>query len=537
MENIKLLIVDDEIRTREFLHHRMDWVKVGITLVESVKNGVLALELAAHWLPDIIICDIRMPKMDGIEFARRLRMLDVETKLIFLSGFSDKEYLFSAIQLQAFQFIEKPIKPEVVLQVTGEAVGIILAEKERKKEELRLKVSYDEHVPILRREMVRKLITDPSSPHVIPALRDRSTFLLPLQGPYTVAAAPLFWSESVIVKNVGLVQEELLNALSNHEQVVNWNIIAGIDSQSWLVLIMPGSFASLYTTGRSRLEQVHGLLREVLDDSIQFHMGIGHQAATLEGIPHAYRSAVDAGNLQFYKVYGELAFPPGEGTSEALEADWEELRSIREAIRRGEPEQAAKVIHALTERAQRCLDLDIIRVKDVYFQFILILLEAALQQGLTDKDDEGENRYIWKEIDRIPDLERLHRYVLSFLVLFGKEENGAGAGTLKMREIIRFIHSHFHEKGFGIQTIAEHVSLSETYLCSFFKKQSGQTIKEYITGVRVEKAKDLLMNGELKLYAIAQEVGIADSNYFTTFFKKYVGCTPTEYRERQGNMR
>lgn len=101
-----------------------------------------------------------------------------------------------------------------------------------------------------------------------------------------------------------------------------------------------------------------------------------------------------------------------------------------------------------------------------------------------------------------------------------------------MREIVRFIHAHFHEKGFGIQMISDQVGLSETYLCSFFKKQSGQTIKQYMTSVRLEKAKELLADQALKLYAIAQAVGFADANYFTTFFKKYAGCTPTEYRER-----
>ncbi|MNJ01575.1 HTH-type transcriptional activator Btr [compost metagenome] len=71
-------------------------------------------------------------------------------------------------------------------------------------------------------------------------------------------------------------------------------------------------------------------------------------------------------------------------------------------------------------------------------------------------------------------------------------------------------------------------------MCSFFKKQRGQTIKEYITATRVEKAKELLADQERKLYEIALLVGIGDANYFTTFFKKYAGCTPSEYRERLG---
>ncbi|MGO4546457.1 response regulator [Paenibacillus sp. 2TAB23] len=532
---LKLLIIDDEARTREFLHQRIAWDSLGITEVESVKNGILALDLATGWLPDIILCDIRMPKMDGIEFAKRLRMLDSDAKLIFLSGFSDKEYLLSAIQLQAFQFIEKPINPERIKEVVGEAVRARQADVDKKKEGLRLQASFDEHLPILRREMVRKLVSEPNSPHVLPALLDRDTFLIPSEGSFTIVVAPLFWRYSDIPKEVRIVQEEILSALSKSDEMLEWSSIAGFDTQNWLVIIMPGTFGSAYMTGRSRLEQLKGVLRRILGAEIQFHMGVGQTAMQLLDIPTAYHSAVNAGNLQFYKEYGEIAFPSEKRMNEPLETDWEELSRFRETIRRGDIEQADRIIQGLTRRAGQRKDLDIMRVKDVYFQYLLILLEISLQQGLTDTDEGGENRYIWKEIDVIPDLQRLHRYVQSFFALFDREEGKVGGG--KMREIIRFIHSHFHEKGFGIQIIAEHVSLSETYLCSFFKKQSGQTIKEYMTGVRLEKAKDLLANGNLKLYAIAQEVGIADSNYFTTFFKKYVGCTPTEYRERQGNMR
>lgn len=219
---MKLLILDDEGRTREFLHHRIQWNSTGITEVRSVKNGCLALELLLEWVPDIILCDIRMPKMDGIEFAKQLRLQDMDAKLIFLSGFSDKEYLFSAIQLQAFQFIEKPIKPELLIQAVGEAVSIRQAELAKKKVELRLQASFDENIPILRREMVRKLITDPYSPHVVPALVDRDTFLLSDKGPYTVAVAPLFWRTSVISKETKLVQEDILNDLFKSEEMLEW---------------------------------------------------------------------------------------------------------------------------------------------------------------------------------------------------------------------------------------------------------------------------------------------------------------------------
>ncbi|QMV40990.1 response regulator [Cohnella cholangitidis] len=531
---MKLLIVDDEVRTREFLHHRIPWDTLGLDEVESAKNGFAALERVGEWHPDIILCDIRMPKMDGIEFAKRLRQTDLDAKLIFLSGFSDKEYLFSAIQLQAFQFIEKPIRPDVLMDAVGQAVRAQQAEAAKKAEEIRLQSAYDANIPILRREMVRKLITDPSSPHVLPALGNRGTFLLPVEGPYTVAVAPVFWNPVLYAKDVKTVQDELLERLGNDPTAREWNMIGGFDSQSWLVLIMPGKFGSSYGEGKQRLDRLHGMLQRYLDSRIAFKLGVGNAARHLAEIPESYRSAFEAGNLEFYKERGGITFASELGGHEPLETDWEELKQFREAIRKGDVVQATRHVHDLSARARKCRDLDIIRVKDVYFQFLLILLEVALQQGLTDNDEAGESRYIWKEIDRIPDLKGLENYVLSFLAPFLREEGESRAGSGKLREIIRYIHAHFHDRNFAIQAIADHVNLSETYLCSFFKKQRGQTIKEYITATRVEKAKELLADQERKLYEIALSVGIGDANYFTTFFKKYAGCTPSEYRERLG---
>jgi two-component system response regulator YesN len=125
----------------------------------------------------------------------------------------------------------------------------------------------------------------------------------------------------------------------------------------------------------------------------------------------------------------------------------------------------------------------------------------------------------------------MEQYILSFLDLFLVTPGPEGTSG-KMREILQYIHKHFHEKGFTIFDIADHVALSETYLCSFFKKQRGGTVKEYITSLRGAKAKELLLDKEMKLYEVAERLGFADANYFTTFFKKYEGCTPTEYREK-----
>jgi two-component system response regulator YesN len=97
---------------------------------------------------------------------------------------------------------------------------------------------------------------------------------------------------------------------------------------------------------------------------------------------------------------------------------------------------------------------------------------------------------------------------------------------------MKFIRDNFANKKLSIQMIADNTYLSKTYLCSFFKKSTGKTVNEYIMEIRIEKAKELLKENRVKLYEIATNIGFNDSNYFSAIFKKYVGCTPSEFREK-----
>lgn len=530
---MKLLIVDDEERTRELLRKYVPWDELGIVEVQTARNGQVALELALEWEPEIILCDVRMPKMNGIDFAKQYRKIDSNCKILFLSGFSDKEYLKSAIQLNALNYIEKPVNLDEVREAVLLAVQIKLDERRKRSEDRRLQAGFDRSLPFLRQEMVRKLISDPTSSHVRLALENEATFLLPRIGPYTVAAAPLYWDAEQLPEDPTSIQEGILYKLNTHVRMAKHRLISGFDSRNWLVIVIPGAYGSTYREHREVIEQLYDDLRSIVGEYIDIRLGVGEAVPHLEEVPFSYRTAVNMSIVQYYGNGSKPLFlSEYAGVSTPLETDWEEIRSLRNVLRKGELEEAKTVIRRLTERARKFCDLDIIRLKDNYFQYLLVILEAAAQQGIAEQAEEAERRYIWKEVDRIPCLDRLEEYVLSFLEPFREADNEEEQGSGKIREIVRYIHAHFHEKGFTIQAIANHVNLSETYLCSYFKKQRGETVKEFITLTRTEKAKELLRDRNLKLFEVAVRVGFHDANYFTTFFKRYVGCTPSDYRER-----
>ena len=128
---LNILIVDDEKKTRDGLIKHIPWTKLGNFTLYEAENGLQAIEKAKETHPDIVISDIRMPKMDGIEFAKQLRELYPQCKIIFFSGYSDKEYLKSAISLKAISYIEKPMDIDEISAVIKETVNQCILEKEK----------------------------------------------------------------------------------------------------------------------------------------------------------------------------------------------------------------------------------------------------------------------------------------------------------------------------------------------------------------------------------------------------------------------
>ncbi|MFD0670979.1 response regulator [Cohnella sp. GCM10027633] len=530
---MKLLIVDDEIRTRELLRNYIPWEELGIMEVNTAKNGLVALELSLEWKPDIIVCDVRMPKLGGIEFARQYRETDPNCQILFLSGFSDKEYLKSAIHLKALTYLEKPVILTEVRSAVEAAIALRREAIDRQEQERQYQADVDRSLPVLRQEMVRKLINHPSSAHVLPALRSRETFLLPPEGPYTVAVANLYWDPSDLPEDPASTQASILEGINGDSKLLEMLLLSGFDSSNRLVVLLPGAFGSAYREGREKIEQVDAALRGIAGEAIDLRLGIGEPAKTLSDIPEAYRRASLASALQYYSDGGRLQFAEALNRHEPVETDWEEVRMLREQLRQGNLEEAKLILRKWTQHCRRKLDLDILRLKDTYFQYLLAIMDTAVHNGMTELSEDTERRYMWKEIDRVPSLDALEQYVLALLDACmdkGDEEVSAGAG--KMRDIVRYVHGHYQEKGFAIRDIADHVQLSETYLCAYFKKQRGQTIKEFITETRMNAAKELLRDVHLKLFEVAVRVGFADANYFTTFFKRNSGMTPSEYRER-----
>jgi two-component system response regulator YesN len=526
---LKLIIADDEKTTRESLKEYVNWSALGIDRVETAQDGTVALELAKASRPNILLTDVRMPKMDGIVLATRIREIYPECRIIFISGYSDKEYLKSAIHLKAVSYIEKPIDLDEVKSVAKEAVSSCLEEEEKRRDAERLKNSLDQSRPLIRQEIALNLLKGNTGG--IFQQNSEDLFLsVPETGNYVAVCIKLNWKSAVDEKEKSRLLYTMLESFCDPALYDPASCIAGTTPVDCITVILSGSAAgSLASSGMPEtiLERVRSLSGELCSVTI----GTGTNVKTLAELPQSFVQALVTLNRQFYTGSSKIYYN-GTNSKKKFTPDKNLFSHFKEFLKKDDKEGSLHLVRKLTEGVRMAADEDIDRIRNIYFNLLLLIFEAARDRNLIDPAVENERSYIWQEIDRFQSLTELSEYICSNISAFFSRFESTDGLNRKIYETIRYIRENYCNKELSIQSIADNAYLSQTYLCSFFKKSTGKTLNEYITEVRIEKAKELLGDSRIKLYEVTTSIGFTDSNYFSTLFKKYVGCSPSEYREK-----
>ncbi len=526
---LNLIIVDDEKTTRDSLKDYIPWKELGIDFVTTAKNGVVALELAKCTPPDIILSDVRMPKMDGIQLAINIRALYPQCKIIFLSGYSDKEYLKSAINLKAVSYIEKPIQLEEIIAVVKESVALCIEEEQQKAQADKLNNMLNENEPLIRQEVVLELIKDNPDVTLLSEKYDDVFTSLNAFESFNVFSIFLNWNQVVDIDTKIDCKRLLLKAYCTKSND-KFYTLAGFTEDNSMILIVAKRKNNTFTN-----LQIARQLSNTLDDTYNglftYSIGIGTDSFNLSAMQESYYSACAAGQNQFYYDSSNI-FEYSEWSGSYFELDKSVYTNFRNSLKRKDLECSTNIIKEVTTEAASKMDNDINAVKNIFFNLLLIIFEVAREQHFINKARESDKKYIWQEVDATKTLSALSKYVVSHIEAILVHTSDTDSINRKIHVIMKYVYEHYSENNLTIQTIAKNVYLSQTYLCAFFKKSTGKTLNEYITEVRIEKAKELLQDSNDKLYEIATYIGFTDANYFSTLFKKYTGCTPSEFRER-----
>ena len=515
---MKLLIVDDEELTRTGVISSIDWASLGISEVLQADDGVHGLEAAQLHRPEIILCDVRMPRMDGITMLERLEKILPDTVPIFMSGYSDKEYLKAAIKLKAVNYIEKPFRLSEIEDAIREARDLYIRKVNSRHGEtlhsmetasrlaLQLTLPYNAGNPVISQLSAELQLTMNSSTYFTAFIVKTELFM--------EASAP---SMTELFQDFqDFLKPYQINCIYLEKKLQYMVYFLFSQTQpSKQILLQAGSFL----TGR-------------FAEFGRYSMALGDTSCGISKAYQTYTSAVIL--LQSSYFFPENTLLTSEQDSGGPDIQSNIFASspaaeFSEALSNVDQDAANALLKKLLHSFSNNFKFLQNPVKDLYYKLFLCLEDARDQQKIPGS---GNPETVAETIDRCFTFEELHQTLIDKTDDFFRKASDCSQENPTIFLIKEYISKNYMNETLSVKDISSHVFLSTSYVCTFFKNETGQTLNQYLTEYRMEKAKQLLKDARFKISDISSKVGYSDGNYFGKSFKKYAGLSPSEYRER-----
>lgn len=522
MELYRVLLVDDEEDIREGISRKMDWLGLGFSLVGEAANGQDALELAESLRPDVILTDIKMPFMDGLELCRILTDRLPAARFVVFSGFDAFEYAKQAIQMNVVEYILKPINADELSAVLRRLKDQLDRERaERRNVEL-LRSRYTENLPVLRELFYANLLDG----HIEPGTeRERAARLdIDLQGEEWAVGLAYIGSDrrdALSTLSVQKLLEESLTADRCRLSLYN----------DWVAVIvsLTESF-TIYDLIRV-LDRVCTLAASYL--GLTLTVGVGAPCKELSGMARSaaeartaleYRSMVGRGQVIYI---GDLE-PDGGQVLTFEEAD---ERTLTAAVRLGSEQEVRDAAAALAGKIREA-NPSAGQYNLFLMELVTHLMKMTRRSGVGVEEVFGTGFSLPIQDSALPSLEELEdwcaeRYLRLRTLIRRRQTDSAGQTVETAKEYIR---QHYAESDLSVEKLCAYLHLSSTYFSTLFKRETGTSFTAYVTTVRMEAAAEAIRGTEEKTYLIAQRCGYEDPNYFSYVFKRHFGVTPTKYR-------
>lgn len=527
----KVLLVDDEAHITRNLEKVIPWGMLGLEVAGIAKNGVEALQLLEQENISLLLCDIRMPVMDGLELVRIVREREIPCDIIMLSGYQDFAYTRAAIQYGVNDYVLKPIPYD---ELTGVIARIMNARRSRQKQLNEEQQKLDRMHDLANGKILYDIImdyADSSGNHwILPgdehAMQQFVVIVFDLDIVSEKTKDWRDWSD----KDRKLWNFAVCNVLREklQENELHHAVIQMRDGE-WCVLIE-----------NDRMEQFNIAAAhswaEMLLSAVKKHVklslfaGIYREYATIANLSKAYKS-VQLG-MQLTPVHDAIAIYPSdkEKASPENQAFWVTAEKMISAVKRGDIAAVDDQLQDMTKQLQQMNDLSYDRIKPLLHFFVLNLMREMKEMAIFTRERE---EVLWRRLDRrfgVKDLLSFIRQVT--YAVAEKSIDKKKQSEVSMAEAKLFLDRNLY-RDLSVEEAATHIGLSTSYFSLLFKQTYSETFIEYVTRQRMERAKIMLLESQKSVAQIAKEVGYAERRYFTKVFMKYTGDNPTEYRSKQ----
>lgn len=529
MERYRILLVDDEEKIRESVRMKIDWAGQGFSLVGAAGDGVEALELARRLRPDVVLTDVKMPRMDGLELCRRLKPLLPGAKLVLISASDEFEYARQAIRMDVFDYILKPIDALELIGVLGRLRERLDRERQEGRDIRLARRRYEESLPVLRERFYTRLLDGLIPPGQAGEEAAR----------YGIELAPGWWTAALVrVDARGERWDE--SRLPSVQSFFQRSF--ALEGCALRTAPYRGTAALLV---RMRDEGQIGPLMEELKRlcalaasqlGTALFVGVGRPCAAPELLCESMKGAVAAADCRVLAA-AERVLCIGDleaGESACLVLEEPELRALSAAVKLGSREQVAQLIRRQVDR-MREVRLSLTQGQ-LFFLELLTALTRLARAGETDLEEifgaEFTGTVSIAEFDSLDEVEVwLEQRALRLWDRLNRQRSDSAWKTVERAK--SFIAQHYADKELSVETLCAHLHLSPAYFSTLFKRETGKSFTAYVTDLRMEQAARMLQDTDEKTYLIAERIGYADPNYFSYVFKRYFGISPSKFRAGQ----
>jgi two-component system, response regulator YesN len=521
---LKVLIVDDELLVRIGLKSTLNWEEYGYELVGEARNSKEAFELFDKYHPDILLTDISMPGINGLELIKQLKSRDPKLQSIILTHFEDFSYAREAVSLGVLDYILKSnLTPERLLDVLAKAG----------QNDMRYPGSSisSSSVPLASDDLRHLLFSDDPDSSDFRDTTARFARQLPFSH-YQIASIHI---------NLNLAEQVMLDERKKNTLMEIASQVMAENPFFVLFTLVRNEFCFLFNfqangSLQATKELIIQLLRNLsinIRKYLNFYLliGISSVSDTAAGVRILHREAVEAGKRAFFLPEHLSVHESGtaDGDSAKIEVDRERFLNLLE---KRDKDQLMAALENLFGQSYQQKNLEVLK------QLFSDLLECIKnfvrkEQGRQHAPNINAAMLEQDNFYNVYDFTAVKMYIVNLytLVLDTEQSDDTVQKSYIIRKAMRYIEKNY-KKNISLSNLAEDVEVSRSYLSFLFKQELGLNFSHYLTRMRIESAKEMLAGTNMKIYEIADEVGFDSPYYFSKVFKEFTGVTCKEFRNK-----
>ena len=531
-----ILIVDDEQLIRQGLRARIEYLGIDVDEIFEAENGLMALRLQEEHPIDVVITDIRMPDMDGLELIQEMQKKNNQIKFVVLSGYAEFSYAETAIRLGVKAYLLKPVSNDDLKAAFDKAYKE-MEQTASVRQEVQMKKRMDREKQVYQQEKALNALF--SSQEAGAVTREQLCKLCGYDEKMWAGGAESVLYLAILHINKESFEHQRFRPV-DHELVrfMIRNIFEEIQAPCEKLLVnslsdtrqMYGIFIGDDKKKlRMEVERIYLRMRSVLEKKMGIYLtiGVSRCRSQLEGketseARQALKQRIIYGkaNIYFYediRILGEQEFPVSQ------------LHLLEQHIEHNEIFKVKNLVQEIfSEELVKKYGSAYLRI--MWIRILNLLLHHYERRGRNAAEIEKMLQN-YNLLDRIQSLQEIRQKIIEMVMECVSTESVADANARsKIQMAIGYIQEHFAEN-LTVNVLAEHYGMSPNYFSSMFKKEMSRSAVNYITELRINQARELLYHSELSVVDISKKVGYEDSQYFFRVFKKYLGMTPLQYRE------